>query len=121
MKKLMKTSLMAALLAFSFNPLYAGGNHDHSGHGHSHNQEKVTKSYAQNKATKEIKSLVQRNKLDASWLKIPISNTKQKKYNNKMEWVISYENKTMKDEKKQNLYVFVNLYGKITGINHSGN
>jgi hypothetical protein len=117
MKKLIKTSLMTALLACSFNPLYASGNH---GNGHSHDKQKVSKSHAQNKATKEIKKLIKAGKLDGSWINTPISNMEQKKYNNEMEWVINYKNNTIKDVKKQNLYVFVNLYGEITGVNHSG-
>jgi len=116
---IIKTTLMTVLLAYSFNPLYASGNHDH-GHGHSHDRQKITKSYAQNKATKEIKILIQLGKLDKNWMNIPILNMTQKKYNNEMEWVISYKNNTIKDAKKQNLYVFINLYGEITGVNHSG-
>ena len=120
MKKLIKTSLMTALLACSFNPLYASGSHDH-GQGHSHERQKVSKSYAQNEATNEINKLVRLNKIDASWLKVPILNTKKKKFKNNMEWVVNFENKSIKDSSKQIIYVFVNLYGEITGVNHSGN
>lgn len=118
MKKLIKTSLMTALLACSFNPLYASGSHDHG--GHSHAQKEVTKEYAQNIATKEIKRLVQHDKLDSSWTNSPVSNMEKKKFNNTTEWVISYKNNKIQDVKKQNLYVFINLYGEITGVNHSG-
>ena len=118
MKKLIRTSLITAVLACSFNPLYASGSHDHG--GHSHAQKEVTKEYAKNVATKEIKSLSQRGKLDKSWINTPMLNMKQKKYNNEMEWVVSYKNDNIKDPNKQNLYVFINLYGEITGVNHSG-
>jgi hypothetical protein len=117
MKKLIKTSLMTALLACSFNPLYASGNHDH---GHSHDRKEVSKLDVQNVAAKEIKRLVKRGKLDNGWINSPVSNMEKKKYNNEMEWVIRYKNNSIQDVKKQNLYVFVNLYGEITGVNHSG-
>ena len=119
MKKLIRTSLITALLACSFNPLYASGSHDH-GHGHSHDRKEVTKTYAENVATKEMKKLVQLGKLDKSWINTPMLNMKQKKYNNEMEWVISFNNSGIKDAKKKTLYVFVNMYGEITGVNFTG-
>ena len=119
MNKLIKTSLITAILACGFNPLYAGSGHDH-GHGHSHEKKKVTQSYAEKKATKEIKKLFQNDKIEGSWVDTPILNVEKKKFKNKMEWVISYKNKNIKDVKKQTLYIFVNLYGVITGANYSG-
>jgi hypothetical protein len=119
MNKLIKTSLITAILACGFNPLYAGSGHDHE-HGHSHEKKKVTQSYAEKEATKEVKKLFERGKIDSSWTDAPIVNVEKKKFKNKMEWVISYENKNIKDGNKQVLYIFVNLYGKITGANFSG-
>ena len=119
MNKLIKTSLITAILACGFNPLYAGAGHDH-GHEHSHDKKEVTQSYAEKEATEEVKKLLQYKKIDASWIDTPILNVEKKKFKNKMEWVISYKNKNIKDVNKQTLYIFVNLYGEIKGANYSG-
>ena len=119
MKKLIKTSLITALLACSFNPLYASGSHEHG--GHSHAQQEVTKEYVLKVAAQEIQRLSQRGKLDNTWRNIPIKNIQKKQFRNGIEWVVSYKNDNIKDANKQTLYVFVNLYGELTGVNHSGN
>ncbi len=121
MKRLIKTSLITAILACGFNPLYAGSGHDHDhGHGHSHEKEQVTQSYAEKEAAKEVRKLLKRDKIEGSWINASLLNVQKKKFKNKMEWVISYKNKNVKDVKKQTLYIFVNLYGEITGANYSG-
>lgn len=117
MNRLLKTSLITAILACGFNPLYAGSGHDH---GHSHEKKKVTQNYAEKEATKEVKKLFERGKIDGSWTDAPILNVEKKRFKNRMEWVISYKNINIKDVKKQTLYIFVNLYGKTTGANYSG-
>ncbi len=117
MKKLVKTSLITALLACSFNPLYAGGNHDN---GHKHSQKELSKDLAQKEAYKKVQELVGIKKIDKSWLKAPLLDAKKKKFNDHLEWVVSYKNENIKDTKKQILYVFVNMYGKITGANYTG-
>jgi|FLOH01.1.fsa_nt_gi hypothetical protein len=118
MKKLIKTSLITALLACSFNPLYASGSHDHG--GHSHAQKEVTKEYAQNVAIKEVKNLVKNNKIDNSWSNKTVANAEKKKFEHDFEWVFSFENKDIKETAKQTLYVFVTLYGESNGANYSG-
>lgn len=117
MKKLIKISLTTAILACSFNPLYAGGNHDD---GHKHSQKELSKDLAQKEAYKKVQKLVDIKKIEQSWLKAPILDAKKKKFNDHFEWVVSYQNKNIKDTKKQTLYVFVNMHGKITGANYSG-
>ena len=119
MKKLLKTSLITVVLACAFNPLYAGGNHDH-GHGHSHAKKEVSKSYVQKLAKVEVRRLFQQNKIDASWIDTSIKDTVKKNFQGHMEWVVSFNNKSIKDAKKQNLFVFIDLYGEITGANYTG-
>ena len=119
MKRLIKSTIV--MLALSLTTLYASGSHSHDdGHGHSHAQKEVSKSYAQNEATNEINKLVRLNKIDASWSKVPAVNIKKKKFKNNIEWVVNFENKIIKDSKKQMIYVFENLYGEVTGANYSG-
>ena len=118
MYKLIKSSLITAILTLGFNPLYAGGNHDH---GHSHEKKVVSKQDAKNIATQEIKDLIQSDKIDKSWAKQKVVNVEKKKFGPDEEWVFKYENKAIKDIEKQILYVFVTIYGQANGANYSGN
>ncbi len=117
MKNLIKTSLIASFLACGFNPLYAGANHEH---GHEYSQKEVNKEFAQKEASKKVQNLITAKKIDQSWLKAPILDTKKEKFGDHFEWVVSYKNIDIKDAKKQTLYIFVNMHGKITGANYSG-
>jgi len=123
MKKIVRTSFIIAVLTFSFNPLYAGANHNHDGHnhdGHSHTQEKVTKVVAKKEALEKIKKLVKSKKIEDTWLKASNIDAKKKKFGKNLEWVFSFKNDKVKNTKKQVIYVFVNLYGEVTGANYTG-
>ncbi len=118
MNKLIKTSLIVLALAFNFNPLNASGNHD--GHSHSHDKKEVTKAAANKEATKKINKLIKANKIEKSWTKASLINVKKKKFGHDMEWVFSFKNDKVKNTKKQVIYVFVDLYGEVTGANYTG-
>jgi len=120
-KTLMKTTIMA--VALTSGTLYAGSGHSHSdegGHGHSHTQKEVSKTDIQKTANQQLMQLVENGKIDASWSDTPILNMKKKQFHHNMEWVVSFRNKESKDKTKQTLYIFVSLYGKVTGANHTG-
>lgn len=117
MKTLVKTTVI--VMALTFTTLYAGGNHAH-GNGHGHTQTEVNKDSIKNTANKELTRLVKYGKIDDSWKNRPILNMKKKQFHHNMEWVVSYKNKDIKDTKKQTLYIFVSLYGQITGANYTG-
>jgi hypothetical protein len=121
MKNIIKTTLATGLLTFAYSPLYAGAGHDHShDHGHDHAQKELSKDLAQKKANEKIKQLVEIKKIEKSWLKAPVLASNKKKFSGHLEWVISYKNESIKESKKQVLYIFVNMHGKITGSNYSG-
>ena len=42
-------------------------------------------------------------------------------FNKSTEWVISFGNDYLKDVEKQILYIFINMDGKVTGANYTGN
>ena len=122
MKTLIKTTVVA--LALSFTTLYASGSHSHDGgHGHSHGapvKEEVSKTSIKKIAKQEVKRLALVKKIDNSWSSIPISKMKKTQYNYNNEWVVSFENSAIKDKTKQTLYIFVNVYGNLTGANYTG-
>lgn len=117
MKNLIKTAVITVTLVCGFNPLYAGGDHSD---GHSHTQKEVSEESVKKIASKKLISLVDAKKIDKIWLNTPIMNMEKKKFNKNLEWVVSFENRQIADSKKQILYVFVSLYGKVTGANFSG-
>lgn len=121
MKTLIKTTITA--IALTSGTLYAGSGHSHShddGHNHSHTKEEVSKQDIQQIANLQLMMLVESGKVDKSWSDKPILNMEKKKFHHNMEWVVSYRNKEVKDKEKQTLYIFVSLYGDVTGANHTG-
>ena len=121
MNTLIKTTLMTT--ALTSGTLYAGSGHSHSnegGHGHSHTQEEVSKEDIQKTANQQLMQLVGNGKINKSWSDTPILNMKKKKFHHNIEWVVSFRNKESKDKTKQILYIFVSLYGKVTGANYTG-
>ena len=118
MKTLMKTTIVG--LALTSGTLYSSGSHDHGAHGHSHTQEEVSKEHIQRVANKQLLNLIEKDKIEKSWSDTSILNMKKKQFHHNTEWVVSYKNKEIKDKTKQTLYIFVSLYGKVTGANHTG-
>ncbi len=106
---------LIVLLTFSVTGAYAG-----SGHSHSPKTEKITESQASEQAVKLVAEIVKKGKLDASWAKVEPEKVQKKTFDNKPEWVITFNNPGEKDPTKQKLYVFLSLYGDYLGANHSG-
>lgn len=102
--------------------LHAGSGHDHGPNGHSHGQvkEQASKQAVLASANQHVKQLIQNNKIDKSWEGISPSKTEQKRFNATLEWVVTYKNTNVTDSAKQNLYLFVDLYGKVKAANHTG-
>lgn len=117
MKFLISVFLASALLLAG--SAMAGGGHDH-GHGHSHAQIPVDKTVAQTNGGKVIASLVSRKKIDQSWTGIAASSVEKKIYQDRPEWVITYNNTKVKEADKQKLYVFLTVSGDYIAANYTG-
>lgn len=124
MKKVFVTTLLSTTLGAAWFglSLYAGSGHDHGPNGHSHGtvKEQASKNAVVSSANQHVKQLIKNNKIDASWEGCAPSKTEQKRFNANLEWVVTYQNTKVTDPAKQNLYVFVDLYGKVKAANHSG-
>ena len=127
MKTLMKTTIVG--LALTSGTLYASGSHEHADHGgqsptqgelSTEHIQKVSTEEIQRVANKQLMNLIEKEKIEKSWSDTPILNMKKKQFHHNTEWVVSYKNKEIKDKTKQTLYIFVSLYGKVTGANHTG-
>ena len=126
MEILFKTAIV--VLALASGTLYAHGSHEHGGHENTHTQgelstehiQKVSTEHIQRVANKQRMNLIEKEKIEKSWSDTPILTMEKKQFNRNTEWVVSYKNKEIKDQMKQTLYIFVSLYGKVTGANHTG-
>ena len=104
-------------LAFSTTSTYAGPGSDLS---HTHatpaTKEKVLKN-----ALSAVAAIVKKNKIEASWAEVKHSEAKKKMFKHGQEWVVTFDNPKVSNQKKKTLYVFISLDGQYLGANFSGN
>lgn len=123
MKKSLKTLLVLGVIGLGANPLFAGAGHDHShGHGHSHEtvRHQVSKEDVIKISKQYVQRLIQADKIEANWKDSTLLKTEQKRFHENLEWVVSYQNMNVKNPKKKDLYIFIDLYGNIKAANHTG-
>ena len=104
------------LSLFSLN-VTAGSGHSH-GHGHSHGP--VSQETANLKAKKIIINLIKQNVINKNWGSTTVSSSEKKIFNGKEEWVVSFVNKEITDDKKRKLYIFLTLDGSYIAANYTG-
>lgn len=114
MKQIFKIIVLA--LALATTPLLAGPG---GTPGHSHEKITETKAIVIAKAMKD--GLVKKGTIDNSWESVDASTVEQKKFGKNTEWLVTFNNQKIEDKAKQTLYVFVSLYGEVTGANFTGN
>lgn len=111
-------SVLILATCFVAKPTLAGPGHDHD-HGHSHGS--ISQAAAIDKATKKVKQLVDKGKIDASWAKVSAANAEQKTYSKGPEWVVTFKNDQISDASKTTLYIFYSLDGHYLAANYTGN
>jgi len=104
---------LLAIMALTFSSLNAHGHHNH--------KHEVSKSAIQQQAKKQLSLLVENGKVDKTFADAFLADTKEKQFGKFTEWVVRFENKKMKDVTKENLFIFLNLKGKVLGANYTGN
>ncbi len=117
-RSFMKNLLIIGTLLFSFN-LFA-----HGDHGHSHAPAPMGKAVSKKRLPKIAKvyvmNYIQRGALDKTWNDAVHVKSEKKSFNGKEEWILSFKNSKSKDKKKQVLYVFMRLDGKLIAANFTG-
>ena len=116
MAKLIKTSLILLLLTFTTLHAKNGYDYYHYGNGGSNNK-KLNKTAISKIAKAEVKRLSMKKKISKSWNLIPILTVKKSASN---DWLVTFNNSKIKKKSKQNLYIFVDVYGHIQGANYTG-
>jgi len=116
-------------LVFSFTlsllPMagWAGAGHDHGhehDHGHSHSHDPVDQGQAEKLAAKSVAMLVGKGKIAGSWKSAAVAKSEKKKFGNRTEWVVSFQNDKVSDSTKKTLYVFLTLTGDYVAANFTG-
>jgi len=143
MKKSIINILIVTTITIFGNSLFAKSEHSHNhAHGdkfidsHAHDElyikskrkhstvcfheKELPKRKIQRAAKVRIWDLVYRDKIPALWIETPIIATDKKKFKYEVEWVVQFKDKNAKDKNKQIVYVFVDLYGQVTGANYIG-
>ena len=113
--KLFKITIFTLLLTFGLTPLNAHGG------AHTHESSEIPEIKVKEIAGAYVEKLVNERKIERSWLKSSVVDSQKKIFNKSTEWVISFGNDYLKDVEKQILYIFINMDGKVTGANYTGN
>ena len=116
--KTLATIIICSSLFINFTVM-AGAKPDHT--RHSRMQLPVNKVVAEENAGEVIASLVERDKIDKSWLSIKASSVEKKRVKGTTEWVVTFYNKAVPAQDKQRLYVFLTLAGKYVAVSYSEN
>ncbi len=109
---------LLVLLTLTFTALYAKNGYDyyHYGNGAT-TYTKLNKTSITKIAKAEVKRLTMKKKIPKSWKSMPVSQIHK---SNTDDWIVTFNNVKIKNKSKQNLYIFVGIYGKIKGVNHTG-
>ena len=109
------TFILGLVLSFFSISASAG-----SGHSHSHSETPISQQQAEANATKQVRILAEKGKLEESWKSVKAAKVDQKKFNGRMEWVVAFNNDNASDVSKRTLYVFLTLAGEYLAANHTG-
>ena len=117
MTKLIK--ILVILLALNFSTLNAKNGYDYYYYGNGGSSyKKLNKTSIIKIAEAEVKRLTMKKKVPQSWKSTPISKIHK---SNTDDWMVIFTNKKIKNKSKQKLYIFISIYGKIKGVNYTGN
>jgi len=117
--KILKSTILASLLALGTANLYGAEGHSHGGSTHVHEKINETKAIVIAKNMKD--GLVKKGTINNTWQNIDASKVDKKIFGKSEEWVVSFNNTQIEDKTKQTLYVFISLTGEVTGANFTGN
>ena len=116
MIKLMKVFLI--WLTLTFTTLYAKNGYDYYYYGNGGAAyTKLNKTSITKIAKAEIKRLTMKKKIPISWKSAKVLTINK---SNSDDWMVTFNNLKIKKQSKQNLYVFVGIYGQVKGVNYTG-
>lgn len=124
MEHLLKATIITIMISFS--SLYASEtdahNHSHDEHKHGYEslKKEISKKNVEEIAKKEVTKLANEKKIHMSWKNVPISMIGKTHYGDTNDWKVGFTNYKIKNKKRQTLYIFVSVRGKVVGANYTG-
>jgi len=118
MKRTIVVLAMATMVANA--TLFAQGMHKEEHHKHSGHDKELRKSEIQQVAKTKVDLLVKEKKIQKSWKDASLVETRMKEFKNRLEWIVSFENKTIQEKKREMLLIFLNMKGEVLGVKYSG-
>ncbi len=114
MKKIIIKLLLLILVIF--NVLHAQNGYDYYYYGNgASNYTPLNKTAISKIAQAEMKRLLLKKRIPSSWK--GIKNSSIHKSN---DWKIVFNNTKIKAKSKQNIYIFIDVYGKVLATNYTG-
>ena len=89
------------------------------GHGHSLDRP-IIKEEARDIASRIMLKLIEKGIIPMSWGRSKPSRVEQKYFNEKTEWIITFQNTHIRNPVKQKIYIFVSPTGEYIAANHTG-
>lgn len=118
----MKTLILALSLILSTAGFtQSGHSHDHGhdhGHGHSHEAAAIPKEKTGEIGRTHVERLIKSKKLDASWKSAVFGKSEKKKFKDRTEWVVTFNNE--KGVKGKKLFIFLTESGEFVAANFTG-
>lgn len=108
-------NVRSTVIVFLFTLLAFGAT---AGPGHSH--EPVTQEKAEQIASRIVSTLVEKMVVEDSWMSSEVKESRQKKFEGRKEWVVSYQNDAVEDPSMRTLYIFLTLSGEYIAANYTG-
>ena len=121
MKILINT--IALLFTLFFTTSHASENRNHAGHNHPTHElldNAKCSTEIQEIAKQEVKRLILEKKISKSWKSSPILKMGKAQNSFTDDWVVVFQNLKIKNEARQNLYIFIGAYGDFAAANYTG-
>ena len=114
----MKSLVLLISIVFSFT-IYGHGDHPRR-YVTCKDMNVCTQAEIEAVAPQVLELMVNKGVVDKSWSSLKVSKVEKKQFKKSAEWVLTYNNPTVKDVKKQNIFVFISMDGYLNGSNYTG-
>lgn len=115
----MRKFIMCLLTAMTLSVTSAYAGPGSGAHSHAPTAP-VSNEQALQIASGVVANLVEKGKIDASWVEVKPTEAKMKMFKQNHEWVVTFSNPKVTDQEKKTLYVFLSLDGQILAANFTG-
>ena len=102
---------------FTLTSLDAGNGQNYYKYGNI--ETKLNKRAIVEIAKHEIRRLLIKKKLPKNWKNSKMTSVEKNNSKNIDDWIVTFNNKKIKNKKRQTLYIFIDVKGNIVGANYT--